>query len=234
MQKVIDKTNTMLKGKEYKFSYIKFLCLLMGRPLTKEFKLKYSLEETKSNIIKMFKTEFMSEMKSDYITPDGKVMFFNVNTCNITENVDELMSLMKGVEISFAREKDTDDLLIIFSGPHTSFGLRKSDKEKHSKMLGEFGKLVVYALENLNEKEPLVMTKVVFDMFYEGLANNKMWIQWCFEENLFNEFGFPKKDTEYYVRPNENEFSHFSTFVALKKKIEDVGTESIVGTEDFR
>lgn len=221
VQKVIDKTNNMLKGKEHKFSYIKFLCSLMGR----DFKVKYSLEESKSNISKMFKTEFMSEMKSDYITTDGKVMFFNINTCNIMDTVDEFQSFLKGMEVSFGKTKDEDNLVIIFSGENGSFGFQQKDRDKHLETFGELGSLLNYIFDNFDKNNSLVWTRMIFDCLYNGLADNRMWIQWCFEENLFNEFGFPKKDTEYYVRPNDWDFGYLTTFVALKKKTDDVGTK---------
>ena len=229
VQKVIDKTNNMLKGKEYKFPYIKFVCILMGKP----FKVNYSMEETKNNISKMFKTEFMSEMKSDYITPDGKVMFFNIKTCNITESVDDFQSLLKGVEVSFAKTKDTDDLVIVFSGPNGSFGLQKKDRDKHLETFGELGSCLNYIFDNFENNPVEVWSRMIFDCLYEGLADNRMWIQWCFEENLFKEFGFPKKDTEYYIRPDDWEWGYLTTFVALKKKTDEEGTESMVGNEAF-
>jgi hypothetical protein len=227
VQKVIDKTNSMIKGKEHKFSYIKFICRLMGR----DFKVKYSMEETKSNVSKMFKTEFMSEMKSDYITPDGKVMFFNINTCNILDTVDEFQDFLKGLEVSFGKTKEDDELIIIFRGPKGAFGFQKKDRDKHLETYGELGQMLVYIFDNFDDRDSLVWTKMIFDCLYEGLADNRMWIQWCFEENLFNEFGFPKKDTEYYIRPNDWEWGYLTTFVALKKKTDDVGTESVIGTE---
>lgn len=225
---IISGLNKTLKGKEKDFPFLDFICLLNGI----KFKINVEFESSKSDIIDTFKHDFMNKMTgSDYITDDGKIMFYNIRTCNIPGNVVDFYDLYEDIKIEIGKN-DKERCIISFKGPKKSATFVYSKRNEYKKKLGSLGDMIWVALDEFEEGRPEETLDLIQYNIDKYMTEEADTLNRKVDDTLRHELGLNSdRLPAVYVRPGDgDEWDYMTTFIAIKRKEDEVGAESVAST----